>query len=1290
MSWSPAPLLKRHIDISSLLVDDISVTRRPDFNPDTPNGKPITLSVPDITLERVALSEALMGMAAQFNVQGGAVMTSNENQTNLTVRRIDSEGDVLILNITQKPTGIISGQFDISGAANGALATLVKAPDDSSISGKGEINGTLDTGAGKLDLTIGSDLKSQSSLSWDKERISLESTSRVSQWPGLSHIITKLGNDISLSAQITRQGRNFETAIKTNTLTALATGVLPEDSYLPDRAKINVSSENPEILIAFPDGFSLGRTQISGLATLKPSPEFDGTIISQNITSPWGEAAKLSGPLSVRKINTNSILANIDFEAKSVTLDRDLPLGLGTEIGLKTEGIINLSDETLKLKSAELLSGATSVRASGEIDLQQRTLNLSGNVNTTLQPAEPLPAAFPPGALSADYTLQKTSSSGLAITTSGAFSPENDLPEPFDQLVGPRINFETEMSPLEDGIAIKTAIVTAQNMSIATSGSITEQININLEGETRAPFSFEDIQVGEATSLTAKISGTRNDPSLRLQAEASEIIVSDQMLTGVKLKVDLTQFLQAPQGPVEISGETAYGFLLSSAAFISNERGTLAQDISISLGELQTSGQILRLNSGLLEGELKLDLPDEGNRYARAILTLAPQDNQTQGLNFSAKGRGLAYKTYAIDSLDSEVSGTFSKLSGRLSMKGQKQNGLLSDPILLDTPISFSKNNSAAYVAAIKPKGRFGQLTFDSAAPVTAGFNEGEISLEAPLMIRKHPMNISYQRSANGFESLKLRAQNMPISLLPLPELLEDTRGRWSTALDMSTEYGSPSGTLSFALSDWRGFGRDKEKGLNFELKGDLRNSSMRLELEGQSAIGFDLSGNLELPIKSQNTLVSLRPKMQASLLGELTANGPAQAILSLIADADTDIAGTLLSNLTISGTANAPRVQGEASGDGLAFELTQAGSQFRNGEFEAEFSNDSFSVPRIYFEDREGGTLQGSGGFKLGEFGRPIGEINLDAKKIKLMDRSDYEGTASGNIGFMSLADTASVTGALVLDEVEVKNFTAAAANVIVIDVEEINAPPRAKTFTQTQQNTVPIIIDLSVKAPRKIFIRSRGLDAELSIDTRLMGTVNDIDLKGQADIIRGSYKLAGKTIEIDTGSIVFDGPISQGDLNLTAKVETTNINAEIIISGTVEKPEIELSSTPARPEDEILSAILFSRSATELSALEAAQLAATLAQLSGSGGGLDLLGGLRDTLGIAQLGVSFDEDGGAIVTGGRYLADNVYLQIFSGASSNQTGAVIDWELRKDLSLRSQIQSDNDQSISLSYKKDF
>ena len=1289
MAWSPRPLLKRHVDISSVLVEDITILRQPALNP-SPPSEPITLSVPDMTLERVNISEALMGMAAQFNVQGGAVMTSEENQTNLTVRRTDIEGDVLILDINQKSGETIIGKFDITGAANGALAALLKAPVDSAITGQGLIDGTIDSGTGTLKLDVGSNLTSQNSLKWDQEIISLESTSRLSEWPALDNIIRVIGNDMSLSAQITRESRRFETALNANEISAQATGTLPKDQYFPAQANITLTSKNPETLGFFPEGYSLGNTKISGLANLKPSPAFDGTITSQAITSPWGTAAKLSGPIRVQNTHSNNLSTAVDFEVKSVKLKQDLPIDLAPNIRFKSESLLNSTDKTLTLKSAELRSGTTVLRSTGNVGLSPQTVDLTGSVDTALRPVRPLPPSFPPGNLTAEYVLQKTASSGFALSTTGAFSSEGDIAEPFGQLVGSRINFETQMSPLEDGIAIETALISAQNISIAASGSVTSQVDINLEGETRVPFSVKDIQIGENTSLTAKMTGARNDPNIRLQAEATEIKASDQILTDVKVKADLTHLLEAPQGPVEISAQTQYGPLLSSANFASNEQGTAARDILIALGDFKTSGELLYLDSGLMDGELKLDLPDEGDRYARVALTLAPQDTQTQGLNFSAEARGLAYETFAIDGLDCEISGTFSELSGQLSVKGQKQNGSLSDPILLDTPISFSKNNATTYIATMKPKGRFGHFTFDSADPITASLNDGEISIEAPLVLRKHPLDISYQRSANGFETLKLRAQDMPTSLFPLPELLEDTRGRWSTDLDMSTQSGAPSGTLSFALSDWRGFGRDTGTGLNVELKGELIGSSARFELEGQTEIGFGLSGDLELPIIGQNTFTSLRPNMEAPLSGELSANGPAQAILSLIADADTDIEGTLLSNLDISGTANAPRVQGEASGDGLAFELTQTGTQFQNGEFEADFSNDNLTVPRIYFEDRQGGTLQGSGRFKLGEFGRLIGEIDLEAKKIKLIDRSDYEGTASSKIGFKSEVEKASVTGSLFLDEVQVKTFTAAEANVIVIDVEEINAPERRETPAQTQQNILPTTLDLSVEAPRKIYIRSRGLDAELSLDTRLTGTVNDIALKGQADVIRGSYRLAGKTIEIDTGNIIFDGPISQGRLNFTAAIETTNINAEIIISGTIEKPEIELSSTPARPEDEILSAILFSRSATELSGLEAAQLAAILAQLSGTGGGLDLLGGLRDTLGIAQLGVSFDEDGGAIVTGGRYLADNVYLQIFSGASSNQTGAVIDWELRKDLSLRSQIQSDNDQSISLSFKKDF
>ena len=147
----------------------------------------------------------------------------------------------------------------------------------------------------------------------------------------------------------------------------------------------------------------------------------------------------------------------------------------------------------------------------------------------------------------------------------------------------------------------------------------------------------------------------------------------------------------------------------------------------------------------------------------------------------------------------------------------------------------------------------------------------------------------------------------------------------------------------------------------------------------------------------------------------------------------------------------------------------------------------------------------------------------------------------------------------------------------------------------------------------------------------------------------------------------------------------------ARVNVTGTVEAPEIVLSSTPERPEDEILSALLFGRSATQLSALEAAQLAGALATLSGGGGGgFNLVGGLRDALGFSSLDIGVGEGGTASFSGGRYLARDVYLELFSGTESSATGAVISWEVRPNIVLRTKLASDNEQAFAVLYERDF
>ena len=297
--------------------------------------------------------------------------------------------------------------------------------------------------------------------------------------------------------------------------------------------------------------------------------------------------------------------------------------------------------------------------------------------------------------------------------------------------------------------------------------------------------------------------------------------------------------------------------------------------------------------------------------------------------------------------------------------------------------------------------------------------------------------------------------------------------------------------------------------------------------------------------------------------------------------------------------------------------------------------------------------------------------------------------GTVSGSLGLKSTQEQATLTGDVTLNRAEVKQFVRGSASVVEIEVEEINKPETRKAVS-IQAPKAPINLDIKLRAPRQIFVRSRGLDVELSVDATIKGTLSDVEIFGDATVLRGSYKVAGKELAFESGDIEFDGKLENARVNLVANTETQNLSAKLSISGTVGDPKIELSSTPDRPQDEILSALLFGRSATDLSTIEAAQLAGALAQFSGAGGGFDLMGGLRNALGIGQLSIGVGQDGTAQITGGRYLVKNVYLQVFSGGGTGQIGAVIDWEVQKDISLTSKIRADNDQSFSLKWKKDF
>src|SRR3546814_10266287 len=91
--------------------------------------------------------------------------------------------------------------------------------------------------------------------------------------------------------------------------------------------------------------------------------------------------------------------------------------------------------------------------------------------------------------------------------------------------------------------------------------------------------------------------------------------------------------------------------------------------------------------------------------------------------------------------------------------------------------------------------------------------------------------------------------------------------------------------------------------------------------------------------------------------------------------------------------------------------------------------------------------------------------------------------------------------------------------------------------------------------------------------------GTTAEPRINGELHIVRGDFRLAGKTFEFKQGRIDFSGAPEAAQLDIVAAYSAEEITARIVISGTVAQPEIRLESVPPLPQDEIFAQVLFGK---------------------------------------------------------------------------------------------------------------
>jgi translocation and assembly module TamB len=115
----------------------------------------------------------------------------------------------------------------------------------------------------------------------------------------------------------------------------------------------------------------------------------------------------------------------------------------------------------------------------------------------------------------------------------------------------------------------------------------------------------------------------------------------------------------------------------------------------------------------------------------------------------------------------------------------------------------------------------------------------------------------------------------------------------------------------------------------------------------------------------------------------------------------------------------------------------------------------------------------------------------------------------------------------------------------------------------------------------------------------------------------------------------------------------------------------------------------VLFGRTASQLSPLEAAQLASTLSAMAG-GGGLDVIGNLRTFAGLDRLALGGGANQSALtIAGGKYLTENVYLEVAGGGREGPS-AQVEWRLKRNLAVISKVGGQSGGALAIRWRRDY
>ena len=1261
LGWRPLSYLFDNLSLTEISAQKINVARRPELAPSQSAGGGVgQYSVAALNLYDLSLAEGVAGPMQSYTVTGALESKGGLGSLRLDLSATGQSGDDIRANLAWGVSAPIIGSVSLEGAPNGLVATLLQAPPDAAIRFNLDASAEQDAWQFEADATVGEKPALDMALEISDQVYRGQGEIALNTIGRLAPLNARLGDELRFQARVGTDNQLTATA-DSESFTAELSGQMIASLQGVVIEALDLSARDLDAArLSSTDTISLSTLNAEGVFSMAPGDiQFDGALSTPQIL--------LSG-----------------VQSKDVRLEGSVNVSaaaISSEMRMTLQSVSGLPDAL-----ADLVDGSVSARFSGDylLDTHQvraRTLLLEtgvlwalGNGSASLDGAVNLEgemrlreyAAI--SGMQTEWALTGGSFDALQLKLDGT-AEISERNRTLRDLAGPRATFDVTARRSKDGLFLDPSTVSSEHVFANISGTLNNQ-NVDLRGRINAR------QLDQAQYETDRfntyfiLSGTAAAPRLLFTAMADSVGLSGQTLIDPVITLDATITEDTP-------------FRLTADAVVSNAPLELDLygkrtndsveifDLSASALDLQAKGSAMIDPRAWSNSTLALDItgttPLSGSVDAHI-------DYANQNLDTDIAITNFKVGTLEIERSAIQMSGTWPVFEGQLAYQGESPIFGTAQRISGQHALRVDADSRALRLAG---RATLADQAIELTTPLTL-FLGPEARLSGAMTGFGGELQI--EADADGRTPSELTFSDLEMSaigpLINRPSLSGTLGGTFNVALVDDDLIGGGTARLA-QLSRNVVDAQATDLVLDVEIEANQLSAQLRTE-DDTNELNFEI--NLTAPLRHSSTLASIRLPTDAGIPVSIIGSGAVGPLWALAAPTNLRLEGDLVVDLN-NGTGQSWRFSGPLALREATFEDGFTGLHLRDISTSAQLQPNGIAVEQMEARGSRSGRISGAG---LYDFDGN-GSVTLTLSGLNALKRSDVSGAISGTAQIERQNRRTLISGDLELDQARINLERLPSAGYTTLDVvftDEI----AAKTGSTPEREAIELRLD--VIADRRIFVAGSGVDTEWGLDARVTGPLGRPNIIGRANLIRGEADLLSRRFRFSEGSIRFVGAPMDSQLSIRADRTSDDITSSISLSGTLSDPELSLSSDPSLPNDEILSRVLFGRSPSELSPLQAAQLAGAAAQLAG-GDALNLVGQIQAATGLDRLDIGLNEDGAATLSTGKYIADDVYLEIESGVTG-APGVALEWTPLENVAVDAEVDPELGPKVAIQWKRDF